>query len=112
MDKRQVQIANVQKNTSEVCKKDGKFMSKFWGEEDTDATDSTIEPETDTELHQATSPSASKYLVTDNVKKGTRGRPKKQRSPKDKVGNKSPEQGIASVHTRAQKLHNNNKNTQ
>ena len=82
-DKRQVQVVNVPKNTSAVCRKDGKVLSKFWGEEDTDATDSTIDPESDSELQRATSPTASQYLVSDTVKKGKRGRPKKQRSPKD-----------------------------
>jgi len=46
-DKRKVQITDGPKKKSAACLKDGKVLSKFWGDEDTDASDSTVDPETD-----------------------------------------------------------------
>jgi len=36
-----------------VRSKDGKILSKFWGDEDIDATDSTLEPDTDHKAHKS-----------------------------------------------------------
>ncbi|KEH34363.1 hypothetical protein MTR_3g465210 [Medicago truncatula] len=52
-DKRKVHFIAGPKNLSAACLKDGKILSKFWGDEDTDATDSTLEPDTDHEAHKS-----------------------------------------------------------
>ena len=112
-DKRQVHIAVGPRNTAAVCLKDGKLLSKFWGDADNDDTDSN--PETDTDIHQSSSPTFSKYIVPDTVTKSKRGRPKKQRSLQKKGRSKSPEQGKENIHTRSQtgsKIQNTNKHTQ
>jgi len=99
-DKRQNQYIDGPKNTAAVCKKDGKLFNKFWGDEKTDATDSS--PETDYDP-QTTAPSnISKYLVSGTVTKSKRGRPKKRKSPQNKVGSKSPDQGKENIYTRSQ----------
>lgn len=36
-DKRKVHLFEGTKNTAAVCMKDGRILSKFWGEEDIDA---------------------------------------------------------------------------
>ena len=79
----QVQVVNVPEILLMFVGRMVKFWVSFGGEEDTDATDSTIDPESDSELQRVTSQTASQYLVSDTVKKGKRGRLKKQRSPKD-----------------------------
>lgn len=106
-------IAVGPRNTAAVCLKDGKLLSKFWGDADNDDTDSN--PETDKDIHQSSSPTFSKYIVPDTVTKSKRGRPKKQRSLQKKGRSKSPEQGKENIHTRSQtgsKIQNTNKHTQ
>jgi len=55
-DRRKVQITDGPKNKSAACLKDGKVLSKLWGYEDTDASDSTVNPETGTEVNKAEFP--------------------------------------------------------
>jgi len=57
-DKRKVQFTVGPKNTSAACLKNGKALSKFWADEDTDATDSTFDPESDSEGHKINSSAA------------------------------------------------------
>lgn len=64
-DKKKVFFTVGPKNLSAACLKDGMNLSKFWGDEDNDATDSTLDPETDSEAHNNShSPDASKHLVS------------------------------------------------
>ena len=81
-DKRKVQLTVGPKNQTAACLKDGKVLRKFWGDED---TDSTYEPDIETDVYRANShfPDASHYLDTpcDKMQKSKRGRPKKQKSP-------------------------------
>lgn len=108
-DKKQVKIVNMPGNTAAACLKDGKVLRKFWCED----SDSTIDPETDSEPQNITIPTSSQYLESNTVNKSKRGRPKKQRSPKNKAGISSTAQETENVHTRSQtgsKPHNNNKN--
>lgn len=87
-DKRKVQITDGPKNKSVACMKDGKALSRLWGDEDTDATDSTIDPKTDSEVNKAKFLDVTKYLISpyDVVKQTKKGRPKKQKSTTDKNG--------------------------
>lgn len=48
---------------SAACLKDGKILSKFWGDEDTDATDSTLEPDTDHEAHKSNCQSSLEHDI-------------------------------------------------
>ena len=101
-DKRKVQPRAGPENLSAACLQDGKLLSKFWGDEDTDATDSTVEPEGN-QL-----PDASPYLISPiaSVKKSKKGRPRKQRSPRDQLAANEqaqyyPEHLHNYVHTRS-----------
>ncbi|RHN49658.1 hypothetical protein MtrunA17_Chr6g0448961 [Medicago truncatula] len=72
-----------------ACMQSGRILSKFWGDEqDTDA-DSTFDLESELEAHKLIYefPDASHYLApsSEPAKKSKRGRPKKQKSPKDKL---------------------------
>jgi len=58
-DKRKVQITDGPKNKSAACFRDGKVLSKFWGDVETDASDSTVDPETDTEVNKTKLPNAA-----------------------------------------------------
>lgn len=81
-DKRKVLLTSGPSNISAACLKDGKTLSKYWGDVD---TDSTFDHETDSEAHKTSTqfPDASQYLETpfDKVQKSKRDRPKKQKSP-------------------------------
>lgn len=98
-------LTSVLKNISAACRKDGKVLSKFWGDAD---SDSTLEPDLDLESHQLNlkMPEASSYLVSSQttIKKGKRGRPKKQKSPTNKLQTQvhdSPENSMATIYTRS-----------
>lgn len=62
-DKRKVHFTAGPKNLSAACLKDGKILSKFWGDEDTDATDSTLEPDTDHEAHKSNCQSSLEHDI-------------------------------------------------
>ena len=78
-----MQVLAGPKNLNAACLKDGKTLSKFWGDEDTNTTD--VDHDTDKEIQKIISnfPQSDIYLVspTDKVKKTKRGRTKKQKSP-------------------------------
>jgi len=87
-DKRKMLITDGPKNKSIACMKDGKALSRFWGDDDIDATDSTIDPETNSEVNKVKFQDAAKYMISpyNVVKQTKRCRPKKQKSPTDKNG--------------------------
>jgi len=58
-DKRKVQITVGPKNKSTACLRDGKVLSKFWGDEETDASDNTVDSKTDSEVNKAKFPNAT-----------------------------------------------------
>jgi len=77
-DKRKIQIYVGPKNMNATHLRSAKLLNKFWGEEqDTDATDGTVDHDTDSELHKAL-----KYLVSPHEKKGKEGDPRRKRAPK------------------------------
>ena len=73
--------------------KSAKILSKFWGDEmDIDATDSTLDPETDSEAHNNSHfPEASNYPVSphETVKKSKRGSHKKQNTSSEHIQTRS-----------------------
>jgi len=84
-NKRKITQSANTSNTSEACRKSEKILRKFWAD-DLD-TDSTLEPETDTDRNLSllsASPEADRYLMlaSETSKKGKRGRPRKTKSPK------------------------------
>jgi len=102
-DKKQVQILDGPQNKSAACLKNGHVLSKFWGDVDTDNTDSTFDHDTDnTEAHQIHTqfPTINKYLDTpfELPKKNKRGRPKKQKSP---TPSQQVAQGKDTINTRS-----------
>jgi len=77
------------KNTIEACRKSEKILTKFWADElETDrAFDSTLDLDNNADRPQdffSESTAADQYLMqsTTTTKKGTRGRPRKPKSPK------------------------------
>jgi len=98
-------------NKNAACKKDGKILSKFWGDEDADATDSTFDFETDSEIQKNAIelPDITLYLesIGDTIRKAKRGRPRKQKSPNNSVGafsqhKNTAKKDMAVVSTRSQ----------
>lgn len=110
-DKRQVHFNTGPTNKNAACIKDGKILSKFWGAEDTDATDNTCDPETNSEVHKGKFefPDIALYLesTSSKIKTTKRGKPKKKKSPINLNGTISKQKntdkhGIAAVNTRSQ----------
>jgi len=62
-DKRNVNFTAGPKNLSTACSKDGKILSKYWGDEDTDTTDGTLEPDTDHEAHKSNCQSSLEHDI-------------------------------------------------
>lgn len=62
-DKRKIHFTAGPKNLSAACLKDGKILSKYWGDEDTDATEGTLEPDTDHEAHKSNSQSSLEHDI-------------------------------------------------
>lgn len=118
-DKSQVVFKNSKINNSAACVLDGKVLTKFWSNED---TDSTLDPETDNEYHKTQFPDVAKYLSlpTDQIQKSKRGRPKKQKNPGVSIDTppqhkQSPRQNMEITITRSHvgsKKKNHNKSTQ
>jgi hypothetical protein len=109
-DKKKNAATEVNKQASAASIKSTTVLSKYWGDEFD--TDDNVDPEIDTDPQQASHIDTSKYLATpsDTIKKGKRGRPKKQRSP-NKVADTtsqipsnltSKSQDATNVHTRSQ----------
>jgi len=109
--RRRVHLPAAPKNISVACYTDGKVLRKFWGDEDTDATDSSL-GDTDNEAYKLTtittqSPKADKYLVPpfEKVKTTKKGRPKKLKCPNtasDTPAQLSPTLFKAAINTRSQ----------
>lgn len=110
-DKSKVQSSGGSSNHTAASLKSVKILSKFWGDmvDDDTATDSTMEPDFDTEKQVAAMKTCSdveKYLakqyeLASQVKPGKKT--KKQKSPKNQVGTSS-----AGIRTRSKKGQNNN----
>ena len=62
-DKRKDHFTAGPKNLSSACLKDGKILSKHWGDEDTDTTDGTLEPDTDHEAHKSNCQSSLEHDI-------------------------------------------------
>jgi len=110
-DKRKVQFSTGPVNKNAACMKDGRILSKFWGDEDTDATDSTFDIENDNDIQKVPTelPDIMQYLDStgDKLRKAKKGRPRKQKSPTNSVGvslqhKNSAKQDMAVVSTRSQ----------
>jgi len=62
-DKRKVHLTAGPTNLPAACLKDGKILSKYWGDEDTDTTDGTLEPDTDHEAHKSNCQSSLEHDI-------------------------------------------------
>lgn len=108
-DKRKVQAYGGSNNHTAASLKSVKILSKFWGDmvDDDTATDSTMEPDFDTEKQVAamkTHIDAKKYLakqyeMASQIKPSRKT--KKQKSPRNQVGTSS-----AGIRTRSKKGQN------
>lgn len=117
-DKSQVVFKNSKINNSAACVLDGKVLTKFWSNED---TDSTLDPKIDNDSDKTQFLDATKYLsFTDQIQKTKRVRQKMQKNPCVSIDTspqhkQSPRQNMEITITRSHagsKKKNNNKSTQ